>query len=71
MPDYYRGEMCDPSKEGDRVVKFLQDKTKWSELQVDWEKKIKPFAEKLGAKTYGTVGKTSKLSLTFQLVGIN
>ena len=56
MPDYYRGEMCDPSKEGDRVVKFLQDKTKWSELQVDWEKRVKPLAEKLGAKTYGTVG---------------
>ena len=56
MPDYYRGEFCDPAKEGDRVVKFLQDKTKWSELQGDWESKVKPLAEKLGAQTYGTVG---------------
>ena len=57
LPDYYRGQMCDPSKEGYGVLnKFIQDKTKWAELQLDWEKRVKPLAEKLGAKTYGTIG---------------
>ena len=58
MPDYYRGGMCDPSKEGDRIVPFIQEQTKWETgLKVDWEKKVLPFTEKLGAKTYGAVGK--------------
>ena len=58
LPDYFRGQMCDPTKDGGRskLVKFLQDQTKWAELQLDWEKRVKPLAEKLGAKTYGTIG---------------
>jgi len=57
MPDYYRGSLCDPTKDGDKLPGFLKDQTKWeSNLKVDWEKKVKPLAEKLGAKSYGAVG---------------
>ena len=41
MPDYYRGELCDPGKEGDRIVGFIQEKTKWDSLKADWEKKVR------------------------------
>jgi len=57
MPDYYRGSLCDPTTDGERLPAFIQEQTKWeSNLKNDWEKKIRPFAEKLGAKTYGAVG---------------
>ena len=56
MPDFYRGDMCDPAAEPDRIGGFIKDVTKWPSLKLDWEKKVKPYAEKHGAKTYGSVG---------------
>ena len=56
MPDFYRGDMCDPAAEPDRIGGFIKDVTKWPSLKLDWEKKVKPYAEKNGAKTYGSVG---------------
>jgi hypothetical protein len=46
IPDYYRGTMWDPGANPTEVlVKFIQDNTKWeTNLKVDWEKKIKPYA---------------------------
>ena len=59
MPDYYRGETFDPEKEGmEKAPAFIQKHTHWSKLKTDFEKKVKPFAEKRGAKTFGAVGKT-------------
>merc|ERR1712200_261596 len=56
MPDFYRGDMCDPAAEPDRIGGYIKDVTKWPSLKLDWEKKVKPYAEKNGAKTYGSVG---------------
>lgn len=55
LPDYFRGEFCDPSA-GCDIVQFLKSKTKWENLKDDWETKILPFAEIKGAKTFGAVG---------------
>ena len=57
MPDYYRGEMCDPSIDGAKVPGFIKEKTVWTSLDEDWKQKVQPFAEKKGAQVYGTVGK--------------
>ena len=54
MPDFYRGEWCDPTS--DKTVQFLKDKTKWENLKVDWQTKVLPFAESKGAKTFGAIG---------------
>jgi len=55
MPDFYRGEMCEPTEE--RIASFIKEKTQWqTSLKVDWEKKIRPYAEKHGAITFGGVG---------------
>ena len=60
MPDYYRGEMLDPSTEGADVPGFIKKKTVWKTLDEDWKQKVQPFAEKKGAQVYGTVGKEKK-----------
>ena len=60
MPDYYRGEMLDPSTEGADVPGFIKKKTVWRSLDEDWKQKVQPFAEKKGAQVYGTVGKEKK-----------
>ena len=60
MPDYYRGEMLDPSTEGADVPGFIKKKTVWKSLDEDWKQKVQPFAEKKGAQVYGTVGKEKK-----------
>jgi len=54
MPDFYRGDMCEPTEA--RIGTFIKEVTNWDKLKVDWEQKIKPYAEKHGAKTYGAVG---------------
>ena len=54
MPDFYRGDMCEPTEA--RIGTFIKDVTNWDKLKVDWEQKIKPYAEKHGAQTYGAVG---------------
>ena len=60
MPDYYRGTLCDPSTDGDKVPGFLKEHTQWKPLKEDWEQKIRPFAENKGAQVYGTIGKYIK-----------
>jgi len=55
MPDYYRGTFQDPSKPG--TAQFIKENTKWSELQKDWEEKVRPYAvESKGARSFGAIG---------------
>jgi hypothetical protein len=43
-------------------VEFVKKETNWSEnLRLDWEDKIKPYALKQGAKTFGAIGKRYEL----------
>ncbi len=56
MPDYYRGEMCDPFKDGAKVPDFVKKHTQWANLKADWDNKVRPYAEKNGAQVYGAVG---------------
>lgn len=57
MPDYYRGTWIDPRAGGD-VRKFILDQSQWKDgkLKSDVEEKVIPYAEKNGAKTFGTIG---------------
>ena len=53
--DYYRGICQDPSKSG--TLQFIKTKNNWSELQKDWEGKIRPYAvESKGAEIFGAIG---------------
>jgi hypothetical protein len=63
MPDYYRGTFCDFGKvDMEGVGNFIKGTTKWeTNLKVDWEKKIKPYAQKHGAETFGAIGKSQTL----------
>jgi len=58
IPDYYRGQICDVTKENlDTIVTFLKRESKWEgKLNEDWEKSICPYATKHGAKSFGTIG---------------
>ena len=38
------------------TMDFIKTRTMWQKLSSDWETKIKPFAEKHGAKRYGAIG---------------
>lgn len=58
MPDYYRGKTKDPFNSPQEETKaFLIQESNWEgQLKGDWENTILPHAEKLGAKTIGTIG---------------
>ena len=66
IPDYYRGQICDVTKENlDTIVTFLKRESKWEgKLNEDWEKSICPYATKHGAKSFGTIGKNNQLSFS-------
>lgn len=59
LPDYFRGKMIDPHKEPmEDVIAFTRTHFNWAgKMKEDWEKKVKPYAEKHGAKTFGAIGK--------------
>jgi len=55
MPDYYRdGRFQDPTKPG--TMEFLKEHTQWSKLKKDVDDVVLPFAEGLGAKSFGAIG---------------
>ena len=58
IPDYYRGAICDVTKEEvDTIMTFLKTESVWEgKLKDDWEKSILPYATKNGAKTFGAIG---------------
>jgi hypothetical protein len=59
IPDYYRGTICDVTKEEvETIMAFLRNESAWEgKLKDDWEKSICPYATKNGAKSFGTIGK--------------
>ncbi len=56
LPDWYRGKLQDPAEGPEKLVPFIKAETKWDVIKSDWQKKVRPFAEKSGAKVFGTVG---------------
>jgi len=57
IPDYYRGGMCDVTKDpGDKVVAFLKANTDLEKLKTDFESFVLPYAKKSGASSIGTFG---------------
>lgn len=58
VPDYYRGAICDVTKEEfETIMKFLRDESVWEgKLKDDWEKSIFPYATENGATSFGTIG---------------
>ena len=65
IPDYYRGTMINPMTSGrDQLIEFVKIKTQWEGgLKLDWEEKVRPYALKHGAKTFGAIGKLNLSSL--------
>ena len=63
IPDYYRGTICDVTKEElDTILTFLRRESVWEgKLKDDWEKSVLPYASEKGAKSFGTIGKYSIL----------
>ena len=59
IPDYYRGAICDVTKEEvDTIMAFLRTESVWEgKLKDDWENSVLPYAIKNGAKVFGTIGK--------------
>ena len=62
VPDYYRGAICDVTKEElETIMKFLRDESVWEgKLKDDWEKSIFPYATENGATSFGTIGGLKK-----------
>jgi len=58
IPDYYRGTICDVTKEEfETIMAFLRNESVWEgKLKEDWEKSICPYATENGAKSFGTIG---------------
>ena len=73
IPDYYRGQICDVTKENfDTIMTFLKTESKWEgKLKEDWEKSICPYATKHGAKSFGTIGKNNQLSFSASSTMLN
>ncbi len=58
LPDWYRGKMQGLDEGMEKVFTFIKEQTNWDALKRDWLEKIKPYAQRHGAKTYGTIGET-------------
>ena len=64
IPDYYRGAICDVTKEDwDTIKAFLKNESIWEgKLKDDWEKSVLPYATEKGAKVFGAIGKFRSLN---------
>ncbi len=58
IPDYFDGGMIDPtSAPKEELIDFVEKQFQWDgKLKEDWEEKIRPYALKHGAKTFGAIG---------------
>lgn len=58
LPDYYRGKMIDPRKEGrEKLMEFVKIETDWeNKLKKDWDT-VRSYAESHGAKSFGAIGR--------------
>jgi hypothetical protein len=69
VPDYYRGEMRDPTVDKDFMA-FMQRQSNWAgQLEQDWLKRIRPHALKHGAKRFGSLGTCWGTYVTLKLCG--
>ena len=59
IPDYYRGTLCDVTKEEvNTIMTFIKTESVWEgKLKDDWGKSVLPYATKNGAKVFGTIGR--------------
>ena len=60
MPDWYRGKLQDPADGIPELIEFIKKETVWPDMLKQWNEIIKPYAEKHGAKTFGSIGKEDK-----------
>ena len=62
IPDYFRGTFCNIFKEDKSSIEaFCKKQSVWDgKLKDDWEKSILPYATRLGALSFGTVGEQSR-----------
>ena len=56
LPDWYRGEATDSYAEVPVLIEFTKRHTQWANFLADWNEKIKPYAVKHGARSFGTIG---------------
>lgn len=56
MPDYFRGGKADFSLGWQVAAEFVNNETQWSQLKVDWEEKVKPYAEEQGCTAFSAIG---------------
>ena len=54
IPDYYRGTFMEPWKP--EAPDFIKEKTNWANLKNDWENKVRPYAQKHGARKFAAIG---------------
>jgi len=70
IPDYYRkGEGRNPFVDKD-LMEFIKARTIWDNLQKDWLEKIRPYAEKHGAKRFGAIGTCWGTYMVLKLGGL-
>jgi len=72
IPDYYgngegKNPMSDPFPE---IVEFIKPRTSWDKLSKDWHEKIRPYAEKHGAKRFGAIGTCWGTYMVLRLSGL-
>ena len=67
MPDWYRGTLQDPADGIPPLVEFIKRESQWEKLAKDWEEKVRPYAEKHGAKVFGTIGE-NKLTVVVGII---
>ena len=58
LPDWYRGKLQDPAEGMDKLGAFIKAETVWETIKADWDNKVRPYAERHGAKTYGAIGES-------------
>ena len=56
MPDWYRGKLQGPVEGMEKLALFIKAETNWEAIKADFQKKVRPYAEKHGAKVFGAIG---------------
>ena len=62
VPDHYRGKMQTLEHGMDKVVEFIKAETDWAKIKAEFEATVRPYAERHGAKVFGTIGEMTKLA---------
>lgn len=54
LPDYFRGTRQEPGQPFDK--EFAVRASNWTNLEADWVHQLRPYLEKRGVATFGTIG---------------